>query len=95
MGRRLRQKLQLADRRVGVVVGDQKSRRRRRGLFEVHVHAIRGRARRRVIGVPQNGVDVLHFAQLLEEGDQVAQLRVGHVVEPRGHGHLINSVDSQ
>ena len=33
-------------------------------------------------------VDVIHFAQLLEERDEVQQLGVGHVVEPRGHGHL-------
>lgn len=36
----------------------------------------------------QDGVDVVHLAQPLEEGDEVQQLRVGHVIEPRGHGHL-------
>lgn len=36
----------------------------------------------------QDSVDVVHFAQPLEEGDEVQQLCVGHVIEPRGHGHL-------
>lgn len=36
----------------------------------------------------ENSVDVVHFAQLFEERDEVQQLGVGHVVEPRGHGHL-------
>lgn len=38
--------------------------------------------------VLEDRVDVIHTAQPLEEGDEVQQLRVGHVVEPRGHGHL-------
>lgn len=36
----------------------------------------------------QDRVDVIHFAQPLEERDEVQQLRVRHVIEPRGHGHL-------
>ena len=38
--------------------------------------------------VLEDRVDVVHFAQPLEERDEVQQLGVGHVVEPRGHGHL-------
>lgn len=33
-------------------------------------------------------VDIVHFAQPLEERDEIQQLSVGHVVEPGGHGHL-------
>lgn len=33
-------------------------------------------------------VDVVHFAQPLEERDEVEQLGVGHVVEPRSNGNL-------
>lgn len=36
----------------------------------------------------QDSVDVVHFAQPLKEGDEVQQLCVGHVIEPRGYGHL-------
>lgn len=36
----------------------------------------------------EDRVDVVHFAKSLEERDEVQQLRVGHVVEPRGHRHL-------
>lgn len=38
--------------------------------------------------VLEDGVDVVHFAQPLEERDEVQELSVGHVVEPRGHRHL-------
>ena len=38
--------------------------------------------------VLEDRVDVVHFAQPLEERDEVQQLGVGHVVEPRGHRHL-------
>lgn len=34
-------------------------------------------------------VDVIHFAQPLEERDEVEQLGVGHVVKPRGHRHCV------
>lgn len=37
----------------------------------------------------QDCVDVVHFAQPLEEGNEVQQLSVGHVIEPRGHRHLL------
>ncbi len=40
-------------------------------------------------------VDVVHLAQLLEEGDEVQQLGVGHVVEPRGHRHLEENTKDQ
>lgn len=40
-------------------------------------------------------VDIIHFAQLLEEGDEVQQLGVGHVVEPRGHRNLDRNTDYQ
>lgn len=40
-------------------------------------------------------VDVIHFAQPLEEGDEVQQLGVGHVVEPRGHRHLEENTNYQ
>lgn len=36
----------------------------------------------------EDGVDIIHFAQLLKERDKVQQLRVGHVIKPRGHRHL-------
>lgn len=39
-------------------------------------------------------VDVIHFAQPLEERDEVQQLGVRHVVEPRGHGHLNEGIMS-
>lgn len=50
-------------------------------------------ARRRLL--LQDCVDVVHFAQPLEERDQVQQLGVGHVVEPRGHRHLDENPDCQ
>lgn len=34
-------------------------------------------------------VDVIHFAQPLEERDEVQQLCVRHVIEPRGHRHCV------
>lgn len=37
----------------------------------------------------EDRVDTVHFAQPLEERDEVQQLRVGHVVEPGGHGHRV------
>lgn len=40
-------------------------------------------------------VDVVHFAQPLKKGDEVQQLGVGHVVEPRGHRHLEEIVNYQ
>lgn len=40
-------------------------------------------------------VDVIHLAQPLEEGDEVQQLGVGHVVEPRGHRHLEENTNYQ
>lgn len=43
----------------------------------------------------QDSVDVVHFAQPLEEGDEVQQLCVGHVIEPRGHGNLDNKPITQ
>lgn len=36
----------------------------------------------------EDRVDVVHFAQPLEERDEVQQLGVGHVVEPRSNGNL-------
>lgn len=36
----------------------------------------------------QLAVDVLLLAEALQQGDQVQQLRVRHVVEPRLHGDL-------
>lgn len=45
--------------------------------------------------VLEDCVDVIHFAQPLEEGDEVQQLGVGHVVEPRGHGHLDENTSYQ
>lgn len=48
-------------------------------------------ARRRLL--LQDRVDVVHFAQPLEERDQVQQLGVGHVVEPRGHRHRVVGVE--
>lgn len=38
----------------------------------------------------QDCIDVVYFAQPLKERDEVQQLCVGHVVEPRGHGHLVD-----
>lgn len=37
-------------------------------------------------------VDVIDFAQPLEERDEVQQLCVGHVIEPRGHRHLNKNI---
>ena len=48
-----------------------------------------------ILLVLQDRVDVVHFAQPLEEGDEVQQLCVGHVVEPRGHGHLDHNAESR
>lgn len=39
----------------------------------------------------QDCIDVVHFAQPLEEGNEVQQLSVGHVIEPRGHRHLLTN----
>lgn len=39
--------------------------------------------------VLEDCVDVIHFAQPLEEWDEVQQLGVGHVVEPRGYRHCV------
>lgn len=36
----------------------------------------------------QNCVHILHLTQSLEKWDEIQKLRVGHVVEPRGHGNL-------
>lgn len=36
----------------------------------------------------QDCVDVVHFAQPLKKGNEVQQLGVRHVIEPRGHRHL-------
>lgn len=38
--------------------------------------------------VLQDCVDVVHFAQPLKKGNEVQQLGVRHVIEPRGHRHL-------
>lgn len=40
-------------------------------------------------------VDIIHFAQPLKEGDEVQQLGVGHVIEPRGHRHLGENTEYQ
>lgn len=42
----------------------------------------------RVIAVAQHLVDVLHAAELLEERNQIEELRVCHVVEPWSYWHL-------
>lgn len=74
-----------------------KGRRRRvqlyceRRSYFCFVRSRRSRGRAPLAGGPlllQDSVDVVHFAEPLEEGDEVQQLRVGHVIEPRGHGHL-------
>ena len=36
----------------------------------------------------EQGVDVVGLGEPLEEGDEVEELAVVHVVEPRGHGNL-------
>ena len=36
----------------------------------------------------EQGVDVVGLGEPLEEGDEVEELAVVHVVEPRGHGYL-------
>ena len=36
----------------------------------------------------EQGVDVVGLGEALEEGDEVEELAVVHVVEPRGHGNL-------
>lgn len=41
----------------------------------------------------EDGVDVVYFAQPLEEWDEIQQLGVGHVVKPRGHGHGVVGVE--
>lgn len=43
-----------------------------------------------VIRVAEHRVDVVYLAESLKERDQVQELRVGHVVEPRGHWNLQN-----
>lgn len=43
----------------------------------------------------EHRVDVIHFAQPLEERQEVQELRVGHVVEPRGHRHLDENASHQ
>lgn len=48
-------------------------------------------ARRRLL--LQDRVDVVHFAQPLEERDEIQQLGVGHVVEPRGHRNCVVGVE--
>ena len=39
----------------------------------------------------QNVVDVVHFAESLEERDEIQELRVRHVVEPGSYGYLRGS----
>lgn len=43
--------------------------------------------------VLEDCVDIIHFAQPLKEGDEVQQLGVGHVIEPRGHRHCVIGVE--
>lgn len=62
-------------------------------LFPLGVAEVRGQTLLAVHPlVLEDRVDVVHLAQPLEEWDEVQQLRVGHVVEPRGHGNLRRKV---
>lgn len=40
------------------------------------------------VGVLQNRINVVHLGQTLEERQQIEQLRVRHVIEPRRYRHL-------
>lgn len=42
----------------------------------------------RMVAVTQHRVDVLRVAELLEEGDQIQQLGIRHVIEPGRHWNL-------
>lgn len=58
-------------------------------LFPLGVAKVRGQAL--LAGRPlvlEDCVDVVHLAQPLEKWDEVEQLCVRHVVEPRGHRNL-------
>ena len=43
----------------------------------------------------QHGVHIVHTGQVLKEWHQVQELRVRHVVKPRGHWHLWEEVQHQ
>lgn len=62
-------------------------------LFPLGVAEVKGQTL--LAGLPlvlEDRVDVVHLAQPLKERDEVQQLRVGHVVKPRGHGNLRRKV---
>ena len=41
-----------------------------------------GRLVQRVVAAAQDSIDVVYFAQRLQERNQVDEFRVGHIVEP-------------
>lgn len=66
------------------------------GCFYFHWELLRSEVKTLLAGCPlvlEDSVDIVHLAQLLKERDEVQQLRVGHVVEPRGHRNLQQEVN--
>jgi hypothetical protein len=53
-----------------------------------HDNRITSVGQSRVVGIAKDRVHVVDLTESLKERDQIQQLRIGHIVEPRGYRDL-------
>ena len=51
-------------------------------------HRVVAMLRQGIVRVTQHRVHILHLTESLEKRNQIQQLRIGHIVEPRRNWHL-------